>query len=223
MRPYGSLLFLFATVLLPQATAALTTYQYTGHISGASRNDIGFPVPLGEPVTVEFTYDPLAPPTNPNNAIVRQYKMSGDGISFQVRIGDHLSTPIHEYSINVWRENGTTDDQFNFLNFEGTDYIPINFPGFLEGARSPFFFRRGIPPLTSTALFLSQPDPADFNDVRLNFQKRVDGDLVLHFRTQLDPLFIPEPSTSMLASMSLLWCICSTRRLFKDKRRGGRL
>jgi hypothetical protein len=207
----------FAGIVVITAIAnagASTTWEYIGVVDSAPQNDIGFPVPLGAPVSIQLTFDPVTPDTNsfPGAA---DYLMSGGDTTLQVKIGSHVSTPVANFRITVFTQGCcAADDQLNFLSFESQgDLIDIDFPGYLEGAETQLFLRRRHTPgpIVSEALPTVRPNPADFFDARLVFFKnRTDSDNRLVFAASLGS--VPEPTAFILGALSAVSVAAIGRR-----------
>lgn len=200
-------LALFATLVIQtSATAApdqSITFRYSGTITNVFRDEIGFGVPVGESASIEFTFDPDTPDSQPGSDKIADYLFSGGETRLQARIGDHVSTVATEYRITVIADNCNcaTQDQYNLLSFESQGrLVEIDFPGYLEDVEVQLYFREGNPPVATDALFTSPPSPRAFGSAALRFVKRApSGGSELSFRVRLDPgEFIPEPSSAVL-------------------------
>lgn len=185
------------------ADAAYTTYRYKGKTLFSS-----------EPVTVEFTFDPLVQDDHPA-PFYGLYRMAGGDTRFQVSIGSHLSTPVLEYSIGVYSKEYYLPggDQYTFQNLLGGDRIPIQFPGYIESAKATLYFRDKTPSIETDALFTSPPNPIDFAYSAISIEY---SDVVLQqIYAILDP--IPEPS-SLAISLIAVCTVGAAARIRKGVR-----
>ena len=199
-----TLIGLCATTSIAKA-ASSTTWLYTGVIDRIGQNDLNFAVPLGSPVSIQLTFNPLTPDTNPHPG-ANDYLMSGGDTTLRVSIGPHESTPVSQFRIAVLPEGCcAANDQYNFLDFDTQGgVIDIDFPGYLTNAETQLFFRRRHTPgpITSPALPSAQPNPLDFHDARLAFFKnRSDPTNRLVFTASLNGVPVPEPSALALAAI----------------------
>lgn len=198
------------------AVAASTSWHFTGTINAPVRNEIGFPVPVGERVEIDITFGTV--PTDPNPLEVGDYLFS-DGLNrFQVRIGDHVSTPITQFRLTAIIANCcASNDQYNFLSYESQgNLLDIDFPGFLEGDVSTqlFFRRRHTPgPITDASFPVVQPDPSAFEDARITFWKNRTSTRDLVFSANLNP--IPEPNSALLGAVAWPTAWLIRRRNFR--------
>lgn len=196
-------------VFASTANAALsTTWEFTGVVDDVLRNDVGFPVPLGAPISIQLTFDPLTPNTNtfPGAA---DYLMSGGGTTLQVKIGSHLSTPVSSFRFTIFTEGCcAAEDQIKVHSFTSQgDFVDVSFPGYLENAEAYLFFRRRFTPnpIISNELPTVQPNPKAFYDARLViFKNRSSINNRLSFSATLDGTPVPESSTAILGLLAAI-------------------
>jgi hypothetical protein len=199
--------------IVAASNGASTTWHYTGKVTPAFQNNLGFPVPVGETALIDITFDPLVSDTN-GLAGVGDYLMSGGDTSFRITIGTHASTPITSFRITtIVHGCCASDDQYNFLSYASQgSQMSTSFPGYLEGdvtAQLYFFSRLAPGPITSPDLPIAQPNPAAFENAALSIAKNVTStNNRLIFHVMLDPIApVPEPTSALLAVelAALLW------------------
>jgi hypothetical protein len=219
-------LFLLAPDLRAVYGASIT-WTYTGHVSYVA-NGINFPSPFSLPISATITFDPETPDTIPS-PMAGEYFVSGGDTNLIVKVGDHTSTPIDRFEITTIRSepNSATSDQFNFHNFEGTDYLDIRFPGYIDNAQMALIFESRLRPgpITSDALPAEQPNPSDFVDALLAVSKLdPSGPFAWSFAASLDPTAsVPEPGSTFLwlAGFVLLYLHVRPTRWHTIHERGG--
>jgi hypothetical protein len=192
-RPLIVLTISFA--LVRSTFGASTTWHYSATVKPAFQNDLGFAVPVGEKVNIDFTFDPSTPDTGfgPGN---RQYQLSGGNTELSVSIGSHIATPIDKFNLRVLVAGCcASDDQYEFVDYsDGSEPIGINFPGYLEGAQISVFFRERFNPgpITSGAIPTDPPRPSDFASPGIFFYKNLSD---LRHRLIFSAGYVPEPAT----------------------------
>ncbi|MBA3484814.1 MAG: hypothetical protein H0T51_23685 [Pirellulales bacterium] len=213
----------------PCAAVSYTTWHFTGRIDSVGENSLGFPVPLGAPVAINITFNPLTPNSNgvpfPGCGCgpgIGDYRMEGGPTDFQVTIGSHVSSPIPKYRLTVVpAEFYASDDQFNFLSYESNGIrMNVDIPGFLTGGTVQLFFggRHTPGPIVSPVFPLTQPDPLHFSSARIFFQKGTSRGSRVIFSASLDGLSVPEPGAATFGGLSLAF-VATRRRL---RKRGDR-
>lgn len=198
------------------ANAEEVTWDYSGTVTHVFTNTIGIPSPVGQPVKISLTFDPSLVVIDPLITFGGKYLMSGGNTSFNVQVGEHVSDPINKFRMDAIPENCcASSDLYQFLNYDapGT-FIGINFPGFAENATVAFAFKqRFVPgPITSDALPLVQPNPADFRDARITINKQEGGNIVFSFNSTNLQIAVPEPTSVMLVLVAAVCGMAGVRR-----------
>jgi hypothetical protein len=201
MRPLVTLACMAIATNGNVAYGGFVTWTYTGHVSYES-NAVDVPSPFGLPVSVTITFDPNAP-DEIDSPLAGEYAMAGGETALTLAIGKHVSAPVDRFSVDAiidYASSGTSDG-YGFLNYEGTDWMPISFPGYFEGLALLEFRGRHTPgPISSDALPTQQLNPSDFDDAGITVVMfDPSGHFKWNFGATLDPVTsVPEPASDAL-------------------------
>jgi hypothetical protein len=196
--------------------SALTTWEFTATIDAVLDNDLDFPVPFGELVSIKITFDSLSPDIHGHPGW-GEYLMSGGATTLQVSIGEHVASPISKFRMIAVTEGCcATTDQYTFASYESqSEQMAVEFPGFLTDAEMLLYFReRHTPsPLDSPAIPNAPPKPEDFNIAHVVFMKNhLERDNRVMFRGSLHAS-VPEPVGVTTAGIAAVFAFIAAQRL----------
>ena len=202
----------FLSILFSVSARAYETYQYTGHISEVVRNTIGAAVAVNDPVTMEFTFDALTPDGATFSDDIGSYSFSGGDTNFEMMLGSFSSTPVDNFHVGVVTKHLLgTDNQYNFLT-PTSELMRLNFPGLISNVPVSIHFGLRVRKIASDDLFQLQPNPADFEDMRIvvgtGLSPTFSVEIVLD---PTGPADIPEPTSLVMLMAGGFACLLPRR------------